>query len=350
MHPAIIACLVLATLALVLTCVWFLAIKPFLTPSVKDKVMHSMPDESDEGLFSRVTNWIGCGLYAEDNGAAALVLQSLDERKQYTDEGTDLCKTLLATSCHEMRKGALKTRRKVVAKRTMGNHLWVKPLLNLSNRGLPNKTGRPFKEVQKAVLKYAMFNAEHESGAQEFWDKFFPGCKQVLGLHWRGTDTSNRWPHVSHDAEYFIQTAVNELTKGGYDGVFVASDEQGFVDECWARLNSDSKCESTYRRESGRESGRECMRVVVQDCPRSSNGVALHLSESRSPSLNAKAVILDALILSRCYHIIKGRSCVSDYAILRNPEISCDLLLTTTKKYRKERGADSEFTLCSVQK
>lgn len=303
----------------VVGCVFVWLTYIFLFPKVTNKVVVSTNNErKTEGLFSRVSSWLGCAIFAEKNGAAGLVLQSKDESNQYSEDNADLCAKYLAKSEFELKPGGLQ-KEKVVMEHTMCHHIWKYPLLHLSNRGVLTRTCYGLAETQRILLKYTTFNDEHETAADEFWRANFDGLR-VIGVHWRGTDNTIRWPHMSDDAQRFLEAVLREIPN--HDAVFVASDEAGFVDLLKKSCNK---------------------KVVAQECTRSTDGVALHTNPLRSPLNVAKSVILDALVLSKCNHLIKGRSCVSDYSFLRNPEMSCDLLLTEKLKFRKKRGYDAKF-------
>jgi len=300
----------------------------FFCPAVNNRMVLSYDNDQNEGLFSRVTNWVGCGLYSEKHGAAALILRSPDPDRRYTSDRADLCERLLMTRCHELKPGGLNFTNKTVLKRTMGNYLWANPIQNLANRGLPRKPAKKWADMQSAFLCYGKFNAFYLDLAARFWASNFEENARVLGIHWRGTDTATRWPFVSHDQSRFIALAQKELARGVYSAVFVASDEQQFVEACAGAFST---------------------RVVAQEMQRA-QGVALHMAQERDPEANAKSVIVDALTLSKCAHLVKGRSCVSDYSFFCNPAMSCDIVLSDKEQYHKNQGVEQTFELCANEK
>lgn len=293
---------------------WFV-----INPPVQDAVLVTNSDDGREGLFSRVTSWVGAGLYAEEQGASGLVLTSLDPRKMYTSTGhEDLCRKFLATSEHELRPNGL-NRRRVTAARTFGfgEQLWNER--RLRNMGLPARPRKDWLEMQRLFFKYARFRPEFEQAADRFWDQNIDPAQFVIGVHWRGTD---RRQGNSFQVEDFLAVVSSLVLQHPGARVFIASDEAAFVERCQSLFPSFTQ--ETARAQTG--------------------GAALHMASDRNPEANARAVILDALLLSKCHVMVKGRSCVSDYALFLNPHMGCFMLDNKTgQRYEKSPGADAYF-------
>jgi len=313
--------LIIVAVIIVISMIVLIPVLLTIYPPVEDRVMMTHPVHGTEGLFSRVMHWVGSALYAERHKASGIILCSLDRYGQYSSEASaDLCQTLLAKHEHELKPGGLQKKKWVIA-RTFGAEIWKGR--SLKGQGAPGKSALGWPRMKEAFLKYVTFKSEFENAAKEFWEAKIT-APWVLGIHWRGTDTNKRWPFVSHSPERFITAAKNALINHENACVFIASDEQKFVDLCHQELVG--------------------CKIVTQDMKRST-GQPLHLAADRDPESNARSVILDAILLSRCSHLIRGQSHVADYALFREPEKSCDFLLTSEKHYFKPVGMDSEFEL-----
>jgi hypothetical protein len=211
----------------------------------------------------------------------------------------------------------------------------------LKNRGLPARPRRSWIEMQKLFLKYGRFRIEFEEAAAEIWRSYFSTSTLnqetsfVIGVHWRGTDRRNGLTRAFSADDFFARlheiaahhsaSAAGSATVSTQDVVLVvAADEAAFVTRCQE----------------------EFPRVLSQSgiVRASSGGQALHMDKSRDPEANARAVIIDALLLSKCNHLVKGRSCVSDYALFLQPEMACDMFDNETGLiWRKRAGITNYF-------
>jgi hypothetical protein len=48
-------------------------------------------------------------------------------------------------------------------------------------------------------------------------------------------------------------------------------------------------------------------------------------------------------LLSKGHHLIKGRSNVSDYSLMVNPEMACTVIFTEDETWHKSVGTDATF-------
>jgi hypothetical protein len=301
-----IGVLVLVGLVLTLVIVTLILLL-VLNPPVENCVVVSSGNDGSEGLFSRMNNWVGTALFAERHGAAGVILRSKDSHKQYSKDGGDLCRKLLYQSEHALRENGLASKKfRWYCVRRFTDQLWLER--EKHNRGFPSRASSDWATMQRAFLRFGRFRDDLEAHADQFFQHKFGDSACVIGIHWRGTDTATRWPYVKHTPDTFL-TRVQEILQenvGKACWVFVASDEKTFVD----------KCKESF--------GERC---VYQEMERSAGKQPLHKDSSRDPEETAKTVIQDALVLSKCHHLVKGRSCVSDYSIFRNPDMAVDLFL-----------------------
>lgn len=124
----------------------------------------------------------------------------------------------------------------------------------------------------------------------------------TLGVHYRGTDKIEEAKPLSHAAMHAVVGAV--LAKGGkFDSLFVASDEQGFIDGIAAAFKD--------------------MRVVTyDDSVRSQDDTPVHLggkaAGNHAIGLDA---LMNALILSSCGTLVRSTSFLSAWSSIFNPAI-----------------------------
>ena len=133
----------------------------------------------------------------------------------------------------------------------------------------------------------------------------------VVGVHYRGTDAvHDRWvgllrhyrttptPYAEYAAE--IRRILERAGPSRFQ-VFIATDESRFVDFM-------------------RQQFRDC--VVALDAPRAgANGRAVHLDPTIAPAAKGESAVLDALLLASTRYLVKGRSNLSDAALVFNPEL-----------------------------
>lgn len=143
-------------------------------------------------------------------------------------------------------------------------------------------------------------------------DRFFADRfrdRRVLGVHYRGTDKRTEAPVLTYAQ---VREAVEEFLARNpeFDALFVASDEQGFVDFM------------------ERELGSALSVVSHEDRERSTSGTAVHRGRGGDPFHKAEEAVLNCLLLSRCAALIKTASILSGWSKLFNPELRV-LMLTS---------------------
>jgi hypothetical protein len=126
----------------------------------------------------------------------------------------------------------------------------------------------------------------------------------VVGVHYRGTDKVEEAPRVPYaQAIAAVGDAVRQA--GGRPWkLFVATDEQAFLD---------------YARRSYPD------RVICQDAIRSIDGQSLHVRLA-GDYRNGEGAVLDCLLLSRCDYLIRTESELSLCSTLFNPDLPVRVL------------------------
>lgn len=118
----------------------------------------------------------------------------------------------------------------------------------------------------------------------------------VFGAHIRGTDFAYAEPTPPEDYFSVIDTLSRELRLESFR-VFLATDQVQYVER--------------FRRVFGEN-------LLVYDAHRSSGDVAPFRSTSVSPYKKGEDVLVDALLLARCNHILKCAAALGEFALWFN--------------------------------
>jgi hypothetical protein len=160
--------------------------------------------------------------------------------------------------------------------------------------------------ASRLVRKYIGINPSLLDRVDAFLDKHLNG-KCVLGIHYRGTDKGAEAPPVSYsEVKASICQFLDDNSK--FDCLFVASDEQPFVDFIEKEL------------------GRQVPVVSHEDQERSKTNVAVHRSKEGDRYKKGEEAVLNCLLLSRCNALMKNASILSGWSKLFNPELPVVLL------------------------
>lgn len=153
--------------------------------------------------------------------------------------------------------------------------------------------------------RYARLDAGVEAHVDSFAAAHFAG-RRVLGVHFRGTDKTTEAVRVAWNA---LAEAVHVACKAhACDAVFVASDEQAFVDFM--------QCTFADRTV-----------VVHADTLRASGSEAIHVRPHPGRNrLKAREALVNALLLSRCTALVRSASFLSGWASVFNPGLPVILL------------------------
>ncbi|MFN3715369.1 MAG: hypothetical protein ACK4R8_01455 [Thiobacillus sp.] len=153
--------------------------------------------------------------------------------------------------------------------------------------------------------RYARLDAGIAAHVDNFAAAHFAG-RRVLGVHFRGTDKSSEAARVSWRA---LASTVNAAAEThACDAVFVASDEQAFV---------DFMLENTVGRPL----------IVHADELRAHGSEAVHVRPQPGKNrIKAREALVNALLLSRCAALVRSASFLSGWASVFNPGLPVILL------------------------
>jgi len=153
--------------------------------------------------------------------------------------------------------------------------------------------------------KYLGFNQDIIDEVNMFANKWFAG-NRVLGIHYRGTDKSTEAPEVTY--EELLKHVRNILAEDpSINRIFLSSDD---VQVIHYLENSNLSIPIVYR----------------DDAIRSDNGDQIHLKQENSKTTINRDAIVNCLILSRCDHLLKTASLLSDCSVVFNPAIRVSVI------------------------
>jgi len=126
--------------------------------------------------------------------------------------------------------------------------------------------------------------------------------KNALGVHYRGTDGVGHTEFV--DIKKYLKTTEEEFASGGYDCIFLATDQTNIIDEFENYFSN--------------------IKVYYYDHQRTMSSAGLHYSIQAQPNspervLAGDEVLIDATTLSMCKTIIGKSSNITNYARILNP-------------------------------
>ncbi len=155
-------------------------------------------------------------------------------------------------------------------------------------------------EVHSLIEKHIRFKPDICVSVETFCKAHFTKSYTV-GVHYRGTDwcPDNKYPQISYAA---FGDEVERLAQGHPSfQIFVATDEQPFLDYMQSRFGE----QVTFQEGAYRSQGR----------------VALHTDPHNNQCKQAREAIIDCLLLSRTDAFVGTRSNLSRWASFFNPSI-----------------------------
>jgi len=138
-----------------------------------------------------------------------------------------------------------------------------------------------------------------------FTEQYFTG-KQVLGIHYRGTDKTVEASEVTY--ENLLNNVRNILADNPVlNLLFISSDDAQVIHYL---INSDLSIPVICR----------------EDAIRSETNEPIHLKQDNSKITINRDAIVNCLILSRCTYLLKTASLLSDCSIIFNPDLRVSVI------------------------
>lgn len=162
-------------------------------------------------------------------------------------------------------------------------------------------------QVFRLIQKYIKIRPAIQKKVDEFFQKNLQG-NYVIAVHYRGTDKQMEAPRLAYEV---VALAVEEyICKHSLPGykIFVASDEQSFIDYMQAQFPE---------------------KVFNYPAARSGDDTALHV-HAENPYLNGEDAIIDCLVLARGDVLIRTSSNLSLWSTYFNPHMP---VIEVSKRY-----------------
>jgi hypothetical protein len=239
------------------------------------------------GLGARIINMLEILLYCDTKGYIPLIKFNYKEKNKKTDYFKELFyyKNEQAIPFSKIKYTSIHDTSDLIWK-NYDKHLQ----LNMAN---------------KLFEKYLGFNPKIIEEVNSFTNQWFTG-KQVLGIHYRGTDKTVEASEVNYE------DLLNHVRKVLADNpalnlIFLSSDDAQVIHYL---VNSDLSIPIVYR----------------EDTIRSETGDPIHLKKENSKVIINRDAIVNCLILSRCGHLLKTASLLSDCSVIFNPDIKVSVI------------------------
>lgn len=131
--------------------------------------------------------------------------------------------------------------------------------------------------------------------------------KNVLGIHYRGTDKSIEAPPVT--PEYVLATLTNYLAAHPHiNALFIASDEEAFIEWIKQRV-------------------KQVEIICHADIERSKDGIATHIRPLYGDNyIKGKEALVNSVLLSKCQVLIRTASYLSAWSSVFNPSLPVIML------------------------
>jgi hypothetical protein len=167
------------------------------------------------------------------------------------------------------------------------------------------------KKINEVIEKNIKIKKEILSKVDCFYDKYFQEHEKVMAVHVRGTDKKLEYPHKALPIEAYkeaIQDYLNTNTEK--ISLYIASDNNEAIAEIIKTFNS------------------KVNKVIVYPAtrmPKYYTKDPIHLHHSAGPK-HGEEVLIEAILLSRCAHLICTDSNVSAAAMYINPHMTVHYL------------------------
>jgi hypothetical protein len=244
-------------------------------------------DTLNMGLGARIVNMLEILLYCDTMAYVPVVKFNYKEKKNHTDYFKELFyyKQLPASVYENLKFTSIEDTSDLIWK---------------------NYHKRLRLDMAKSLFdKYLGFNQNILDEVDSFTSRFFAD-KQILGVHYRGTDKISEAPAVQFDN--LIERIKKIVAKStGVELIFVSTDD-----------------EKVLQNMAGSVFGVPV--IFREDSIRSEDGTQIHLKEGNSKVVINHDAIVNCLILSRCHYLLKTASFLSDCSVIFNPAIKVSVI------------------------
>lgn len=179
-----------------------------------------------------------------------------------------------------------------------------KRIYHVSELGFRINPDLTLQQAHDVFFETATVHDKIQKEVDAFVQQNFSGHR-MLGIHYRGTDKTAEAPRVAFER---IQRHLDDLlAPGRFSGIFVASDEQKFINFMLKNVSA--------------------VPVLIRDDSRSSlDGNPIHIQPASSVNQLGLDAIVNCMLLSRCHSVLRTSSALSAWASIFNPELRVYLL------------------------
>lgn len=274
------------------------------------------------GLMARMlSTYVATIVYAKMHGCNNVLIDVADVANDYTTEDGTITSTYLDLPQGKSKDRCFSNNLFTYLHGLLFDHSYSHAALwGMRPSHFPIQTVVPLHTIHQYIQPALRFRQHLHNRAENILSV----CKgrRLVGVHFRGGDTIHHYPYIKQNPSWF-ETEVRSVWQRG-DVFIVVSIDKEFREYCKKNWNDIPYFFSGD---------------VTLD---SSNVEWESWKQTEQTSVQrGEDVIVDCLVLSKCNYIIKNRSCISDLAILLNPDTGCSFIMKDKEVYRKEVGATS---------
>jgi hypothetical protein len=240
------------------------------------------------GLGARIVKTLEILLYCEEKGLTPLIRYNYREKIKGTDYFGELFR--YTGLVRDLISGSTFT-----------------GIRDIDELGWPEDYNRKLRlETAKSLFdRHLAVNPQILAEVEQFCGDTFHG-KKALGVHYRGTDKAGEAPLVTQ--EQFLHRIKGILSeRPDLELIFLSTDDEKIIRFL---MEADLHLPVLYR----------------EDAVRSLDGDQFHRKKEVSKSVVNKDAIINMLILSRCAHLLKTASILSDCSVIFKPDIEVTLI------------------------
>lgn len=197
------------------------------------------------------------------------------------------------------------------------NDSWTSLIIprNTALQPYPIDSESELREVARLTGRHIRVRPELLTRVDAFLSAHTQADDFIIGLHFRGTDKVNVFPYRSPDYRIYANQVDHVLARHQPKSwrIFVATDEREFADWAVARYG-----DRVFLRD-------DTPRLSATDPEGRKNGT--HKNLALPGFLKGETAVLDCLLLSRCHHLVKNRSSLSDISLAFNPTLPWTFIL-----------------------
>lgn len=316
---------------------------PLPEPAVRDRtlVVYNRRDSLGglskvQGLFAEFYSVLGALHYAERHGAAAVRPQFDSSLYLYPARGPNWWEYFftgpMVIDPARVARGEVHCRGLHRYGPCCWNDNWSQIIFPRSSylRPYPIDSAAEIREAARLTQRYVRIAPALAAQVDALWRRHVAPGEFVIGLHLRGTDKVETYPHRSPDFSGYLEhiARVVAARRPAHYKIFVATDQSDYAAAARAAL------------------GDRC--ILLDATPRlaAADPVARALGTHKHPGFGPRekgtSALLDCLLLARCDYLIKNRSALSDAALAFNPRLPWTFILNDGEVYY---GASADGTV-----